>query len=348
MDASPPQLEFSQRDRVLVVAPHPDDEVLATGGLIQCVLAAGAALRVLVATDGDNNPWPQRWAEKRWHVDVKARRRWGERRRTEAAAALAALGVAEQDVCFLGWPDQGTTALLLKDAEAETHLAGEIAAFRPTRIAAPVLDDTHPDHSGLRVLLELAQARVSGLDCQWLGFRVHGLKSDLLASPLALSETQRIVKCDAILEHRSQMILSRRRMLDLAMREEVFRIESTRDMESRRDLQWVMPMPGLRRFWTRHVLALVARIENEVVRITRPLPRSGRSLELATSLRDGQRVTLHVKRVADRLEIGLSSDTPMQQAYAKIERLGERVFIHDQHGWMDVLAATAAEDATAG
>nr|MBP6330775.1 PIG-L family deacetylase [Dokdonella sp.] len=55
MDAPHPQIEIDPCDRVLVLAPHPDDEVLATGGLIQQALAAGAALRVIVATDGDNN-----------------------------------------------------------------------------------------------------------------------------------------------------------------------------------------------------------------------------------------------------------------------------------------------------
>ena len=50
MEAMKPSLEFLPDDRVLVLAPHPDDEVLATGGLIQQALAAGAALRVIVAT----------------------------------------------------------------------------------------------------------------------------------------------------------------------------------------------------------------------------------------------------------------------------------------------------------
>ncbi|MCB1569830.1 MAG: PIG-L family deacetylase, partial [Xanthomonadales bacterium] len=58
------RLELRDSDRLLVVVPHPDDETLATGGLIQRALLAGAALRVVFATDGDNNPWPQRWLER--------------------------------------------------------------------------------------------------------------------------------------------------------------------------------------------------------------------------------------------------------------------------------------------
>ena len=91
------QLTFRGSDRLLVFAPHPDDETLATGELIQVARAAGAAVRVVFATDGDNNPWPQRWCERRWHIGPAERERWGRRRRGEAEAALARLGVATRD-----------------------------------------------------------------------------------------------------------------------------------------------------------------------------------------------------------------------------------------------------------
>src|SRR4051812_14363692 len=108
------QLEIRTQDRVLVIAPHPDDESIATGGLLQAVQAAGAALRLIVLTDGDNNPWPQRWIEKRWHIGPTERARWGARRRTEAHAALRVLGIDAGVVRFLGLPDLGVTDLLMR------------------------------------------------------------------------------------------------------------------------------------------------------------------------------------------------------------------------------------------
>jgi N-acetyl-1-D-myo-inositol-2-amino-2-deoxy-alpha-D-glucopyranoside deacetylase len=54
-------LALAGSDRLLILAPHPDDESIATGGLIQVARGVGAAVRVIVLTDGDNNPWPQRW-----------------------------------------------------------------------------------------------------------------------------------------------------------------------------------------------------------------------------------------------------------------------------------------------
>src|SRR5690242_7448135 len=40
-------------DRLLIIAPHPDDEALAAGGVIQRAIARGARVRIVVLTDGD-------------------------------------------------------------------------------------------------------------------------------------------------------------------------------------------------------------------------------------------------------------------------------------------------------
>ena len=140
-------LDLDSDTRLLVVVPHPDDETLATGGLIQIALDAGAALRVVIATDGDNNPWPQRWVEKRWRIDAEARRRWGRRRRSEVTEALARLGVTGADIRHYGWPDQGLTGLLMRDAQCEDQLVAEIVDFAPTLVVAPSLADRHPDRT---------------------------------------------------------------------------------------------------------------------------------------------------------------------------------------------------------
>src|SRR5690606_9226054 len=165
----------SAQDRLLVLAPHPDDETIATGGLVQSALAAGAKVHVLFATDGDNNPWPQRWLERRWRIGERERARWGARRRGEAQDALARLAGSGRSAtaAFLGWPDQGLTSLLMDDAAAIATLRERILAQAPTHVALPVLDDVHPDHSALRVMAELAFLQ-AGLHCVRLGYRVHG------------------------------------------------------------------------------------------------------------------------------------------------------------------------------
>jgi LmbE family N-acetylglucosaminyl deacetylase len=144
---------FAPRDRLMVLAPHPDDESLATAGLLQRAAGGGAATRVVFATDGDDNPWPQRIAERRVWIGDRGRARWGVRRRVESRAALAALGLPDDAAVFLGFPDRGLTSLLLERAATVVRaVAEQIVAWRPTVLAMPSLRDRHPDHNALAVL----------------------------------------------------------------------------------------------------------------------------------------------------------------------------------------------------
>src|SRR5215471_1540498 len=54
--APPPTLTVPEGTRLLVVAPHPDDETLGAGGLIQRVHATGGSVKVVYLTDGDGYP----------------------------------------------------------------------------------------------------------------------------------------------------------------------------------------------------------------------------------------------------------------------------------------------------
>ena len=124
---------------LMVMAPHPDDESLATGGLIQRALGYGAGVSVVFASDGENNPWPQRVLERR-----------------EADAALRALGVDADHVHRLGWPDGSFTWMLLDDTAAMLATMRELLVReRPTVLALPDLVDKHPDHSAIHVLMEM-------------------------------------------------------------------------------------------------------------------------------------------------------------------------------------------------
>src|SRR6202008_2455796 len=86
----PAGIQIGPRDRLLVLAPHPDDETLGTGGLLSRAARLAIATEVVFVTDGDDNPWPQRVLERRIRLDAGARARWAERRRFEAVAALDA------------------------------------------------------------------------------------------------------------------------------------------------------------------------------------------------------------------------------------------------------------------
>src|SRR5438132_9363197 len=105
---------FSEFDRILFVAPHPDDESLGGGGLLQRAFAAQIPVRILFVTNGDNNPWAQRFWERCWNIGPRERVRWGKRRQQEALAAIAALGGSRECARFLDFADQSITSLLMR------------------------------------------------------------------------------------------------------------------------------------------------------------------------------------------------------------------------------------------
>jgi LmbE family N-acetylglucosaminyl deacetylase len=218
--------DLRREDRVLLIAPHPDDETLAAGGLLQRAIAARATLRVLFVTDGENNPWAQRATERRWRIGPQDRERWGARRRLEALAALACLGVGERHVEFLGFPDQGLTrALLSRDDDLIEVLAQEIDRFRPTRLVVPAFEDLHPDHSALSVVLGFARQRLrTAAAYQEHQFVVHhdGPVPRIAESMLALSAPEMERKRQAIRCHASQLTLRAGELLGFAERVEAF------------------------------------------------------------------------------------------------------------------------------
>lgn len=214
----PRRVIFTWR-RVLVIAPHPDDESLAAGGLILRALAAGASVQVVIATDGEFNHWPQRYVERRWRIDGRDRQRWGALRRTEALEALAVLGVAEMDVRFLGLPDNrlrlcGPSALL--DA-LEPH----VRKFSPDLIVSPSNCDLHSDHRVLAQSVEALSGAHGPFDV--LTYVTHGAPDETRRRyVIEMTSDDLDSKRRAILCHSSQLALSRCRMMRFAEGEEVF------------------------------------------------------------------------------------------------------------------------------
>ncbi|WP_329740648.1 PIG-L family deacetylase [Dyella sp. A6] len=213
---------FSASTRLLVVAPHPDDETLACGVLMQQVRDAGGTVHILQLTDGDNNPWPQRWLERRWWIGAQERLRWGRRRRAEVAQAVAKLGLPASALQSLGWPDMGLTGQLVQDpAGAMAVLGAAIDAFEPNLVALPALEDRHPDHGAAHVLCRLAfDAR--DLSPAGLAYPVHGQPLPGAVMLATASSGQQQAKLDALREHVTQMTLSGDRLLRLATRPEQF------------------------------------------------------------------------------------------------------------------------------
>lgn len=118
-------------DRVVVVAPHPDDEVLGVGGLLALLAAAGTQVHLIAVTDGEaSNPGgsvaPQELAVRRVE---------------ETRVALAALGVPAR-VERLALPDGGAAGL-------EQPVLEALEPARGSWLLGPWEHDGHPDHDAV-------------------------------------------------------------------------------------------------------------------------------------------------------------------------------------------------------
>lgn len=242
--------------RLMVLAPHPDDESLAAGGLVQRALGYGVGVSVVFASDGDNNPWPQRVLERRAWIGPRQRAGWGARRRGEADVALRTLGVDPARVHRLGWPDGGVTWMLLDDTTAMLAKMRELVEReRPTLLVLPDLVDRHPDHSATHVLMEMVFQTSPDLrkpDC--LGYLLHGRSQPGVPqrAVFSLSEEERTRKRRAIEAHASQITLSGGRFLRFAAATENFVAGLDCHDRAGATLPWLPPR-ALRRF-----LALLA------------------------------------------------------------------------------------------
>ncbi len=358
-----PLLEISSSDRILIFAPHPDDESLGAGGLIQHAVQSDASVRVVFVTNGDRNPWPQRVKERRWSIGPAEQARWGARRQREAIVAMARLGLPEESAGFFNWPDQGVTSFLLQaDEEALGKITAEIEAFQPTLLVLPSPEDTHPDHSAFYVMTRLAMSRLSerGWQCPQLTFVIHAPSYPVTGHKMAVALNAREVqvKRDAIQCHETQM-LSRRRFLAHAKPLERFRLPVTPGVESATHpirsasfsdggLRLRVELPALRAIGDPKLHIALESLTEGSVRWTLALPHfSGRvRLRCARTGKLGRYASVRMKGRMAEISIPVWSVQPVNRAYVKLDC---RPLFFDVAGWHEtpVVEATAPNPAFA-
>lgn len=126
--------------RVLVLAPHPDDETIGCGGAVALHVAQGDPVTIAIATDGGLGDPEGRFPEGDYR----------ERRRQEARAAAADLGAPPPS--FWDLPDGGLRDLLgggRGDGELHALVRTAIERTGAEIVYAPPRLDTHPDHHAL-------------------------------------------------------------------------------------------------------------------------------------------------------------------------------------------------------
>jgi LmbE family N-acetylglucosaminyl deacetylase len=133
--------------RVVVLAAHPDDEVLGVGGLLAHLAIVKVPMVVIWASDGEaSHPGSTVFDPAELAL----------LRRAESTEAIAALGVQPEAVHHLGLPD---SSLASHESELQTAIADLTRA--DDVVIAPWRGDGHPDHEAVgRVADRLTVASV--------------------------------------------------------------------------------------------------------------------------------------------------------------------------------------------
>ncbi len=126
--------------RVLVLAPHPDDETCGLGGTLRRHRDQGDEVTVVFVTDGRNGD-----PDSRFGADLV------EIRKREALAAAEVLGGLL--TAFLGFPDN-----LEANEQDLMMVAGHIGEWvdrvGPDLVYVPWVEDAHTDHRNTRLALD--------------------------------------------------------------------------------------------------------------------------------------------------------------------------------------------------
>lgn len=192
-----------QPDTILVFAPHPDDEVLGNGGLIQKEIAKKKRVVVVMMTDGDGFKGDVVQFLHIQNPKSKDFQTLGVVRHQETINALGKLGVPKKDIIFLGYPDRGLSSMWTKNWNSskpfhalngstyspyifayQQHAlySGEnlvrniikiVKQYNPSKVVFNDPYDQHIDHWGTYTFVKYALTKMHYQGQQW-NYLVHG------------------------------------------------------------------------------------------------------------------------------------------------------------------------------
>lgn len=180
-------LDVGRGERLLVLAPHPDDESLSSAGLIQEVLAHGGSVRAVVVTSGDAYVDAVKLDTGKKRLTASDYLAFGEKRLQESRQAARLLGNGFLHLDMLGFSDGAIYSALVSHwrrnrpfrsdftgfdhvpyrdsvdwghAQDGKDLLNELVAIlqdtQPTMISFPDVMEDDSDHAGLGMFALLA------------------------------------------------------------------------------------------------------------------------------------------------------------------------------------------------
>ena len=154
--------EYLGKDaNILVIAPHPDDDVLGVGGTMAAAAHQGKGVFAVYITDGRGSP--------RMDLTISDEA-MAALRKKEALSALKAIGAAGG--FFLG----KRSGELTEEAQTETEaiLIGILQRVRPQEVFLPAPYERHPTHQRCTQISIQALRKTSGLKPNLMGYSLWG------------------------------------------------------------------------------------------------------------------------------------------------------------------------------
>jgi len=184
-------LRSFSKPTTVIVAPHPDDEILCCSHKIKEKIADGEKVKIIFITNGDGK-------EKVSFADAKL---YGEQRRKESRTTAQILGLQDSDLYFLGFPD-GELETLDKNGQVrskytnlQTSVVGSYFVgspytrdalkrnlmvlfnrLNPDEIIIPSEEDTHPDHAVTAQIIKEVLKEKQNYSPEILEYLVHSKK----------------------------------------------------------------------------------------------------------------------------------------------------------------------------
>jgi LmbE family N-acetylglucosaminyl deacetylase len=123
---------------VVVIAPHPDDDVLGCGGTIARLCEDGCTIQIIYVTDG---------AASHIGSPLYPPTRLRRTRMREATAAAGYLGLASTALEFWAEPDSGLSEPDYPLEKLVLRFARTFRSLKPMVVLAPWIRDKHSDHA---------------------------------------------------------------------------------------------------------------------------------------------------------------------------------------------------------
>ena len=197
----------SGSERILIFAPHPDDEALSSPGLVKKALSRGDKVKIVLFTCGDANTrsmnamvekYPDMTYDRDGDDDFDMID-YGILRHGESISGIKMMGLSPEDVIYMGYPDGGG-ARIWRSVDPQTspytntdrvpraysfaYNPGSlynrtscladfekiIKDFDPTIVVTPRPTDTHGDHWALDKFVSQA---LDSLYADLSGFKAH-------------------------------------------------------------------------------------------------------------------------------------------------------------------------------